>query len=136
MHAGGVVTLTSSAQGAICPGEEVTLTCIVVGGVILEWRSEAFNPFIRYTQFELGVVVVRGVFTATLTSVTPNSTILGSLNFVSTLRVTATPEAMLNGTVITCSDGTNPISTTLTLAGNSTTKSHIVQGVSGVLVMV
>jgi len=116
MRTGGVVTLTSSAQGAICPGEEVTLTCTVTGGVGLEWSSVAFNPTIRYAVNEpVGTMRERGIFTATLTSVISTPT----LSLISTLRVTEAPEAMLNGTVITCTELTNLLSATLnlTLAG-------------------
>ena len=113
-YSGGVVTLTSSAQGAICPGEEVTLTCTVTGGVSLEWSSVAFNPTIRYVQNDPeGRVIDRGIFTATLTTVITNPI----LSLISTLRVTEAPEAMLNGTVITCSDQLNPMNITLILAG-------------------
>jgi len=115
MHAGGVVTLTSSAEGAICPGEEVTLTCTVVGGVILEWRSEAFDSTIRCAQNDdEGRVRDRRIFTATLTSVISNPI----LSLIFTLRVTEAPGAMLNGTVITCSDQLNPMSTSFTTAGD------------------
>ena len=118
MHTGGVVTLTSSAQGAICPREEVTLTCTVVGGVSLEWSSAAFTPTIRYAQNDPeGRVIDRGIFTATLTTVISNPI----LSLISTLRVTEAPEAMLNGTVITCSDQLNPISTSFNTAGDPKT---------------
>lgn len=115
--ADGVVTLTSSGQGAICPGDEVTLTCNVTGAHSLEWSSAAFNPTIRYYFFDSGYVLFRGIFTATLTSVTQNPNSYYDLS--STLRVTATPEAMLNGTVIICTDRFRSINTmtTLTLAG-------------------
>ena len=117
LYIAGVVTLTSTVQGAVCPEEEVTLICTVTGGVTLDWSSMAFRPKIRYTQSSTkGLPVNRGIFTAVLTSVSPNPT--SFLDFNSTLRVTATPEAMLNGTVITCTDTLNPISTILTLAGN------------------
>ena len=116
LYIAGVVTLTSTVQGAICPGEEVTLTCIVTGGVILEWNSVALNPTIRYAQNSMqGLVQNHGIFTAVLTSVSTNPTF--HFDFNSSLRVTVTPEVMLNGTVITCTDTLNPISTTLTLAG-------------------
>ena len=112
MFADGVVTLTSSAQGAICPGEEVTLTCTVTGEPLLGWSSAAFRNPVRYIESDpIGQVINRGIFTATLIRTPP----LASLT--STLRVTATPEAMLNGTVVTCSDQFNPMSITLTLAG-------------------
>ena len=115
MHTGGVVTLTSSAQGAVCPGEEVTLTCTVAGGVSLEWSSAAFTPTIRYVQNDPeGRVIDRGIFTATLTTVISNPI----LSLISTLRVTEAPEAILNGTVITCSDQLNPMSTSFTTAGD------------------
>ena len=108
----GVVTLTSSARGAICPGEEVILTCTVTGGVSLEWSSAAFSPVVRFVGNDpVGQPIDRGIFTATLTF-TP-----ALADLTSTLRVTATPEAMLNGTVVTCSDQVNPVSITLTLAG-------------------
>ena len=111
------MTLTSSAQSAICPGEEVTLTCTVTGGFILEWNSPAFNSEIRYLGNDpAGIPTVRGIFTTTLVSTIPTPT-PSLFDFTSTLRVTATPEAMLNGTVITCTDLLNPMSTTLTLAG-------------------
>ena len=115
LYADGVVTLTSSAQGAICPWEEVTLTCTVTG-VSLEWSSAAFTPTIRYVEKEhVGRVVERGIFTATLVSKLSNPTHL--MDFVSTLKVTSTPEVMLNGTVITCTDQLNPMNRSLTLAG-------------------
>ena len=115
LYAGGVVTLTSSAQGAVCPGEEVTLTCIVTEGIFLEWSSAAINPNIRYIQDTIGGETQHGIFTAALISVVPSSS--SSSDFTSTLRATVTQEAMLNGTVITCTDLLNPMSTTLTLAG-------------------
>ena len=112
MFADGVVTLTSSAQSATCPGEEVTLTCTVTGEPLLEWSSEAFRNPVRYIESDpIGQMINRGIFTATLILTPPLS------HLTSTLRVTATPEAMLNGTVITCSDQFNPMSITLTLAG-------------------
>ena len=102
-----MVTLTSSARGAICPREEVILTCTVTGGVSLEWGSTAFSNPVRFVGNDpVGQPISRGIFTATLISA-----------LTSTLRVTATPEAMLNGTVVTCSDHLNPVSITLTLAG-------------------
>ena len=101
------MTLTSSTQGAICPREEVILTCTVTGGVSLEWSSTAFSPVVRFVGNDpVGQPISRGIFTATLISA-----------LTSTLRVTATPEAMLNGTVVTCSDQLNLVSITLTLAG-------------------
>ena len=115
--ADGVMTLTSSAQSAICPGEEVSLTCIVTGGVLLEWSSTAFSPVVRFIANDpVGRMVDRGIFTATLNSEAPNPT-PPLADLTSTLRVTATPEAMLNGTVVTCSDQLNPVSITLILAG-------------------
>ena len=106
-YAGGVVTLTSTTQGAICPREEVILTCTVTGGVSLEWSSTAFSPVVRFVGNDpVRQPISRGIFTVTLISA-----------LTSTLRVTATPEAMLNGTVVTCSDQLNPVSITLTLAG-------------------
>ena len=117
VSAGGVVTLTSSTQSAICLAEEVILTCTVTGGVSLEWSSTAFSPVIRYREDEpVGRMVNRGIFTATLTSESENFNPSLS-DLTSTLRVTATPEAVLNGTVVTCSDQLNPVSVTLTLAG-------------------
>ena len=120
-YAGGVVTLTSNAQSAVCPGEEVTLTCTLTEGVSLEWNSPAFNPEIRYLDNSpVGIPTQRGIFTATLISSIPTPT-PSLFDFTSTLRVTATPDpdAMLNGTVITCTDQLNPMSTTLTIAGSS-----------------
>ena len=112
MFADEVVTLTSSAQGAICPGEEVTLTCTVTGEVLMEWRSVTFNRPIRYiVNNPIGQRIYRGSFTATLILTPPLA------DLTSTLRVTATPEAMLNGTVVTCSDLFNARSITLILAG-------------------
>ena len=72
---------------------------------------------IRYREDEpVGRMVNRGIFTATLTSESENFNPSLS-DLTSTLRVTATPEAVLNGTVVTCSDQLNPVSVTLTLAG-------------------
>ena len=105
-YSDGVVTLTSSPQGGICPGEEVILTCTVTGGVSLEWSSTAFSPVVRFVGNDVGQTIVRGIFTVTLIS-----------PLTSTLRVTTTLEAMLNGTIVTCSDQLNPRSVTLTLAG-------------------
>ena len=111
------MTLNSSAQGGICPREEVILTCTVTGGVSLEWSSTAFSPVLRYLENDpLGRPINRGIFTATLISEAANPT-PPLADLTSTLRVTATVEAMLNGTVITCSDQLNPMSITLTLAG-------------------
>ena len=106
--------MTSSAQGGICHGEEVILTCTVTGGATsLEWSSTAFSndPVTFLVNDRVGLMRNRGIFTATLTSTPPLS------DLTSTLRVTATPEVMLNGTVVTCSDQLNPMSITLTLAG-------------------
>ena len=113
----GAVTLTSSVQGGICPREEVTLTCTVTGGALLEWSSTAFSGLIIYVEDDpVGQPSNRGNFTATLISEAANPT-LPLADLTSTLRVTATPGAMLNGTVVTCSDQLNPMSITLTLAG-------------------
>ena len=67
-YSDGVVTLTSSAQGGICPGEEVILTCTVTGGVILEWSSTAFsNRPVQYLENDpVGQPINHGNFTATL----------------------------------------------------------------------
>ena len=117
LYAGGVVTLTSSAQGAVCPREEVTLTCTVTGAVSLEWNSPAFTTEIRYIEGDPeGTVRERGSFAATLISIVSNPT-PSLFDFTSTLRVT--PEAMLSGMVITCTDQLNPMSITLTTAGDS-----------------
>ena len=111
------MTLTSSAQGAICPREEVILTCTVTGGVSLEWSSTAFSPVVRYFENDpLERPIERGIFTATLISEAANPT-PSLADLTSTLRVTATPEAMLNGTVVTCSDQLNPRNIILTIAG-------------------
>ena len=112
-----MVTLTSSARGDICPGQEVTLTCIVTGGVLLEWSSTAFSNPVRFAEGSaLGQPINRSAFTATLISETENvNPPLADLT--STLRVTATLQTMLNGTVVTCSDQLNPVSITLTLSG-------------------
>ena len=116
---GGVVTLTSSALSAVCPGEEVTLTCTVTGGVSLEWNSPAFDPTVRYLGNDpVGIPIERGDFTAILISSIPTPT-PSLFDFTSTLRVTATPEAMLNGTAITCTDQLNPMSIFFTTAGDS-----------------
>jgi len=113
------VTLTSSAQGAVCPREEVTLTCTVTGAVSLEWSSPAFTTEIRYIEGDPeGTVRERGSFTATLISIVSNPT-PSLFDFTFTLRVTATPETILSGTVITCTDQLNPMSITLTTAGDS-----------------
>jgi len=84
MHAGGLVTLTSSAQGAICPREEVTLMCTVAGGVSLEW-SATFDSAIRYAQnVPEGRARESGILTATLPLVISNPI----PSFTPTLRVT------------------------------------------------
>ena len=81
----------------------------------LEWISAAFDSAVRYVQNDPeGRVTERGIFTATLTSVISSNP---TLPHTSTLRVTEAPEAMLNGTVITCSDQLNPMNITLILAG-------------------
>ena len=105
--------MISSARGGICPGEEVILTCTVTGGATsLEWSSTAFSsPVTFLVNDRVGLMRNRGIFTTTLTFTPPLS------DLTSTLRVTATPEAMLNGTVVMCSDQLNPMSITLTLAG-------------------
>ena len=111
------VTLTSSARGGICPREEVTLTCTVTGGALLEWSSTAFSGLIIYVEDDpVGRPIERGIFTATLISEAANPT-PPLADLTSTLRVTATPQAMLNGTVVTCSDQFNPRSITFTIAG-------------------
>ena len=115
-HSDGAVTLTSSAQGAICPGEEVILTCTVTGGVSLEWSSTAFSMVRFFENDPLERPLDRGIFTATLISEAANPT-PPLADLTSTLRVTVTPEAMLNGTVVTCSDQLNPVNITLTFAG-------------------
>ena len=95
----------------------MTLTCIVTGGVLLEWSSTAFSNPVRFAEGStLGQPINRSVFTATLISETEN--VNPSLSdLTSTLRVTATPQAMLNGTVVTCRDQLNPVSIILILAG-------------------
>jgi len=89
LYAGGVVTLTSSAQGAVCPREEVSLTCTVTRAISLEWNSPAFTTEIRYIEGDPeGTVRQRGIFTATLISIVSNPT-PSLLDFTFTLRVTA-----------------------------------------------
>ena len=112
-YSDGVVTLTSSARGGICPGEEVILTCTVTRGTTsLEWSSTAFSDPVTFLENDpVGRMRNRGSFTATLTFTPPLS------DLTSTLRVTATPEIMFNGTVVKCSDQLNPMSITFTLAG-------------------
>ena len=114
-----MVTLTSSIQGAICPGDEVTFTCNVTEEYALEWSSPAFDSRITYYYIDVGYVREHGIFTATLTSVIRNPQLLYDLT--STIRVTVTPEAMLNGTILTCSGYFSSYSTdtTITLAGNN-----------------
>ena len=78
------MTLTSSVQGAICPGVDVILTCTVTGGATsLEWSSTAFSPVVRFLVTEQPRSVNRGIFTATLTFTPPLA------DLTSTLRVTA-----------------------------------------------
>ena len=110
------MTLTSSAQGAICPREELILTCTVTGGVSLWWSSTAFRMVRFFENDPLERPLDRGIFTATLISEAANPT-PPLADLTSTLRVTVTQEAMLNGTVVTCSDQLNPVNITLTFAG-------------------
>ena len=115
-YSDGVVTLTSNVQGAICPGEEVILTCTVTGGVSLEWSSTAFRMVRFFENDPLDRPKERGIFTATLISEAANPT-PPLADLTSSLRVNTTLEAMLNGTVVTCSDQINPVNITLTFAG-------------------
>ena len=77
MHAGGVVTLTSSTQGAICPREEVILT--VVRMLAIDYsgnESKAILSIIQWYLITLG--------NAPLLSLPPTSTHLYTLMYTCT----------------------------------------------------
>ena len=92
------------------------LTCTVTGGVSLEWSSTAFRMVRFFENDPLDRPKERGIFTATLISEAANPT-PPLADLTSSLRVNTTLEAMLNGTVVTCSDQINPVNITLTFAG-------------------
>ena len=94
----------------VCPGEEVSYTCTVLGGAAV-WRVPCGNPGVlvlvqtKWVEDHVPVPVVCGNFSAV--------EVLGRGCYTSTLVVTASPE--LNGTLIACEDGSKKAS-----VGNAT----------------
>ena len=90
----GCVILTSSVEEGwlVCPGEEVTFTCMVIEQPSLGWRNEqyilAFGEvvFLYRDQMSLRVPVFRGPFQIVLTSLSPSNSSQAA-NMTSTLAV-------------------------------------------------
>ena len=108
--------LTSSVEGgeAVCPGEEVTLTCTVTEGVSLGWISEPYVPWINAVTFtstewlRVEVPVHRDPFQIVLRNITSNSS---QTNLTSILSFVAT--STLNGTVVKCDPSSHAVTITL-----------------------
>ena len=105
------VSLTSSVeeQGrqAVCPGEEVTFTCMVDDGTFLEWSSDAFSGApeqfrLFNTGHEVGVPRMYDQFTTNLIRLVPTPGNLGFGDITSTLQFIAAAEH--GGIVIQCTD--------------------------------
>ena len=118
------VSLTSTVeeQGrqAACPGEEVTFTCMVETGVILEWISDAFSGApelfsLFLADDEVGVPRMYEQFTTNLTQLVPTPSSPGFGDITSTLVFIAAAEH--DGIVIQCTDSITPLS--VSLAGMS-----------------
>jgi len=104
---------------AVCPGEEVTLTCTVTKGVSLVWISEPYIPWLNAVMFtsterhRLGVPVHRDPFQIVLRNIASNSS---QTSLTSILSFTAT--STLNGTVVECDSDSMTARITLHIAGS------------------
>ena len=118
------MSLTSSVEEeAACPGEEVTFTCTIEDGTILDWISEAFSGAPQtFTRFVVGDTVgqshIYEGFTTTLTREIPDPDMPGFGDLTSTLTFTDSTDE-LNGTVIQCSN-------------TITTQSHVFTALPGI----
>jgi len=104
---------------AVCPGEEVTLTCTVIEGVSLVWISEPYIPWLNAVTFtstewlRVGVPVHRDPFQIVLRNISSNSS---QTNLTSILSFNAT--STLNGTVVECDSDSMTARITLHIAGS------------------
>ena len=128
------MTLTSSVEQdgrqVACPGEVVTLTCMVIEATRLRWIAEPFIPqsdpidFVPSTPAGTMTTDDSEQITAVLDSITFTGGSL--LTFTSRLTVTASGSGTLSGTEIQCSgrQGLSPtiimMSRTLIIAGTYT----------------
>jgi len=104
---------------AICPGEEITLTCTVIERGSLGWISEPYIPWINAVTFtstewlRVGVPVHRDPFQIVLRNITSN---FSQANLTSILSFIAT--STLNGTVVECDSDSMTARITLHIAGS------------------
>jgi len=104
---------------AVCPGEEITLTCTVTEGVSLGWISEPYIPWLHAVTFtstewlRVGVPVHRDPFQIVLRNITSN---YSQTNLTSILSFIAT--STLNGTVVECDSDSMTARITLHIAGS------------------
>ena len=96
------VSLTSSVEEeAACPREEVTFTCTIEDGTILDWISEAFSGAPQtFTRFVVGDTVgqshIYEGFTTTLTREIPDP----DMNFQHFMHVCFTVQAGHTSTLL------------------------------------
>ena len=111
---------------AACAGEEVVFTCTITGSGLLKWTIEPpQSNSILFHLLDMNVRVgttkhdATGYFNAVVTNYSrnPNHTFLGDIT--SNLLAIASPESVVSGRNLTCSDGvyTRVPSLSLTMAG-------------------
>ena len=103
VHVGAVDVLVTPETVVACPGDMVTVTCMVQQELGLQWTLDSMSLDV-FTEIDLGAsknVIVNGVtFNAVLTDVVSIGS--GFYNFTSTLTTTASEET--DGVVIRCND--------------------------------
>ena len=101
LHVGAVDVLVTPETVVACPGDMVTVTCMVQQELGLQWTLDSMSLDV-FTEIDLGAsknVIVNGVtFNAVLTDVVSIGS--GFYNFTSTLITTASEET--DGVVIRC----------------------------------
>ena len=119
--------LESSLGGrrAACAGEEVVFTCEITGSGMLKWTIEPpQSNCILFTLLDMNVRVgtkkldSSRKFSAVVANYSrnPNVTFLGDIT--SNLLVTVSPESVVSGKNVSCSDSISPVpSLPLTIAG-------------------
>ena len=100
----------------MCPGQEVTFTCMVLDRTSLEWISDAFSGApelfsLFLADDEVGVSRMYGQFTTNLTRLVPTPGSPGLGDITSTLVFVAAAEH--DGIVIQCTDLITSLSVSL-----------------------
>lgn len=107
---------------ALCPGTQITLTCVTRGATLISWRSIDYISRVTSSQLEFGdfdsegTVQHSSVYNTTIARLTNKSTENGVLILVSELKITIRPE-VASFSIFCLHDNTNENNITLRLLG-------------------